>query len=116
MNRPTPAAGTPLSFLGVRLPPSVRLRVVAIVAGGTHRYDPADWRDALVVVERGQIELSCCDGSRLRFGRGAVLYLERLPLHQLYNPHRETLVLVAVSRQAGARTQCITAPPRTEPG
>jgi hypothetical protein len=46
-----------LSFLGRRLPPAFELRVVAVAPGGERPYDEDEWRDALVVVERGEIEL-----------------------------------------------------------
>jgi hypothetical protein len=52
-----------LSFLGRRLPPLFERRVV----------------------EHGQIELECLDGSRHCFGRGDVLWLDPLPLRALHN-------------------------------
>ena len=68
-------------------------------------YDDAEWRGALVVVEHGQIELECLDGSRHCFGRGDVLWLDPLPLRALHNRGHTSAVLVAVSRQP-AKAEC----------
>lgn len=94
-----------LSFLDARLPPAFELRVISIPSGGWRIFDEAEWRDALVVVERGAIELECLEGGRRRFGCGAVLCLVGLPLRALCNPAAEAAVLVAVSRRAPAITQ-----------
>ena len=78
--------------------PSFRLRFVAVAPGGTRPYDPAEWRDALVVVERGEIELETVrDGTR-RYVCGDVLWLSGLPLRALRTRGSEPAVLVAVSR------------------
>ncbi|MCW2882705.1 MAG: hypothetical protein JWQ95_6805 [Sphaerisporangium sp.] len=87
------------SFLGGRLPPSFELRTVVVAPGRARVYDEAEWRDAIVVVERGLIELCCTKGRRLEIGRGQVLWLHGLPVLALYNPGREPAVLAAVSRR-----------------
>jgi hypothetical protein len=92
-----------LSFLGKRLPPAFAMRVVALASGGECVYDHGDWRDAIVVVERGQIELESSEGSRLCFRRGDVLWLIGMRLRAIHNRGREPAVLVAVSRR-GERT------------
>ena len=89
-----------LSFLGRRLPPPFERRVVVLAPDHTWVYDAAEWRGAIVVVEHGQIELECLDGSRHCFGRGDVLWLDRLPLRALHNHGDTSAVLVAVSRRA----------------
>jgi hypothetical protein len=91
---------SPLSFLGRRLPPSLERRVVVLEPGHPWAYDAAEWQGAIVVVEHGQIELECLDGSRHCFGRGAVLWLDRLPLRALHSRGHTSAVLVAVSRRA----------------
>ena len=55
---------SPLSFLGRRLPPRFARRVVVLAPEHTCIYDDAEWRGAIVVVEHGQVELECLDGSR----------------------------------------------------
>ena len=87
-----------LSLLGRRLAPAFELRVIAVPPGGRRAFDEAEWRDSIVVVERGEIELECLGGSRGRFGRGDVLWLTGLPICALDNRGGEPAVLVAVSR------------------
>jgi len=91
---------SPLSFLGRRLSPLFERRAAVLAPGHTWVYDEAEWRGAIVVVEHGQIELECVDGSRHRFGRGDVLWLDGLPLRALHNRGRTSTMLVAVSRRA----------------
>jgi quercetin dioxygenase-like cupin family protein len=94
-------AGGPerLSFLGRRLPPAFEMRTLALAPGGRRAYDAAEWRDALVVIERGEIELECRGGQLTRFGTGDVLWLFGLPLRTLHNRGPETALVVAVSRR-----------------
>jgi quercetin dioxygenase-like cupin family protein len=75
------------------------VRVVQLPPGAERASHEAEWRDALVVVDRGEIELDCVGGSRRRFGSGAVLWLDGLPLRALRNPGAEPAVIVAVSRR-----------------
>jgi hypothetical protein len=91
--------GARLSFIDRPLPPSFDLRVVAIAPGHERAYDEAEWRGALVVVERGDIELECLAGGRLQCAAGAVLWLVGLPLRALHNAGPETALLAAVSRR-----------------
>jgi len=88
-----------LAFLERRLPPSFELRVVSVGPGRQRAYDEAEWRDALVLLERGEIELECLSGVRRRFECGDLLWLVGLPLRALHNRGREPAVLVAVSRR-----------------
>jgi quercetin dioxygenase-like cupin family protein len=71
---------------------------VPVAPGCERAYRAADWRDAIVVVERGEIVLEGLSGGRWRFRRGDVLWLCGLPLRALCNPGREPALLVAVSR------------------
>ncbi|MGH9244192.1 MAG: hypothetical protein ACRD29_07730 [Acidimicrobiales bacterium] len=93
----------PASFLGRRLPRRFVKRVVTVAPGQARAYDEADWRDAIVVVERGEIELVGVSGRRERFGCGAVLSMVGLPLRAIHNDGREPAVLVAVSRKRWPR-------------
>src|SRR5438067_8903185 len=80
------------------LPPSFRRMVTVLAPGGERLYDEADWRDALVVVRRGEIDLECLAGGRRTFREGDVLVLAGLSLRALHNRGTEPAVLVAVSR------------------
>jgi quercetin dioxygenase-like cupin family protein len=88
----------PLSFLGRRVPPAFRARVVTIGPGGALAYEAAAWADALVIVERGALELACADGGSVHLTGGDVLWLAGLPVLALRNPGHEPVVLTAVSR------------------
>jgi hypothetical protein len=90
------------SFVGRPLPPSLRRRVIVIEPGQARAYDDGEWRDAIVVVERGHVELAPHGDARRCFGRGDILVLAGLGLRSLHNPGREPTVLVAVSRRAAA--------------
>jgi quercetin dioxygenase-like cupin family protein len=83
-----------------RLPASFERREVTIAPGGTRPYDEAEWRDAIVVVEQGEIEVEGRCGTRRWFRRGDVLWLTGLPLRALHNHADVPAVLIAVSRRA----------------
>jgi glyoxylate utilization-related uncharacterized protein len=76
-----------------------KLRVVTVAPGRARDYAEAEWRDALVVVERGEIELETTGHTCWRFERGDVLWLSGLPLRALHNRGAEPARLVAVSRR-----------------
>jgi hypothetical protein len=77
---------------------SFERRTVTLDAGSSRPYDPAEWFDALVVVEQGEVDLECHAGGRARFKRGDVLWFTGLPLCALHNPGPDAAVLVAISR------------------
>jgi hypothetical protein len=83
----------------VRTDAGFEVRRVAVAPVGTRAYDAAEWGDALVVLERGQIELEGVGGGRRTFERGAVLWLVGLRLRALHNHGPEPAVMVAFTRQ-----------------
>jgi hypothetical protein len=82
-------------------PSGFELRTVTMEVGAARIYNEAEWRDALVVVARGEIELEAVSGDSRRFGRGSVLCLVGLSLRALRSRGPEPAVLVAVARQSG---------------
>jgi hypothetical protein len=82
-------------------PSGFELRTVTMEVGAARIYNEAEWRDALVVVARGEIELEAVSGDSRRFGRGSVLCLVGLALRALRSRGTEPAVLVAVSRRSG---------------
>lgn len=83
------------------------VRHVTIAGGRELAFDAAEWRDAIVVVERGSLEVESLHGDRRTFETGAVLCLDRLPLRRARNVGREPVLLFAVSlgrRPAGGTT------------
>jgi hypothetical protein len=87
-----------VSFLADAPPAAFRRRLVVVPPGGERAYIATEWRDALVVVERGEVELESLGGVRARFAAGAVLWLTGLPLRTLRCTSAEPAVLAAVSR------------------
>jgi hypothetical protein len=77
---------------------SFERRTVTVAAGSERPYDPAEWFDALVVVQQGEVDLECRSGARVRFTPGDILWLTGLPLCTLRNPGPDAAVLVAISR------------------
>jgi hypothetical protein len=92
--------GDRLSLIDRRLPSLFSLKETIMAPGEVRPYDDFEWCDALVVIERGAIELVSVHGSRRRLEEGAVLWLSGLPLRELHNPKSEPVVLVAVTRRA----------------
>jgi hypothetical protein len=89
----------PLTFLGRPVPPAFERREIPLAAGTARAYVEGEWRGALVVVERGEIELEWLGGGRWRVTRGDVLWLVGLRLRALHNPGAEPALLVAISRR-----------------
>jgi quercetin dioxygenase-like cupin family protein len=90
---------SPLPFADRRLSPRFERRAVVIAPGCARAYHEAEWRDAIVIVESGQIELELVGPGRPCFERGDVLWLDGLPLRALHNRGSEPAVLVAVARR-----------------
>jgi hypothetical protein len=80
-------------------PLGFEVRAVGVEPGGHRIYNAAEWNDALVAVVRGEVELECLSGTKVRFGRGDLLWLAGLPLRALHNRGPEPALLLAVSRR-----------------
>jgi hypothetical protein len=76
-------------------------RTVSFAPGCERRYARNEWADAIVVVQQGEIELVCLAGTCARFGAGAVLCFDSLPLRAVRNGGRGPALLIAVSRRPG---------------
>lgn len=73
------------------------IRRVVIPAGGELPYQPEDWWDSLVVVERGSIELESRHGVRRTFVAGEALWFHGLHIRVLRNRGPNETVLTAAS-------------------
>jgi hypothetical protein len=91
-----------VSFVGGRCPPSFLLRSLILQPRDTIDYQPPDWVDTLVVVERGELEIECRSGARARFREGAIVVFAGLTLRRLRNSSSRPLVLSALSRRRSA--------------
>jgi hypothetical protein len=85
-------------FAGL-LPPAFERHVWILPVGSTRPVGESTFRDALVEVEQGEIELRFGSGHRLRFGHGEVLWLHGLPRGVLLSRGPRPAVLVAVRRR-----------------
>jgi len=74
------------------------VKAVTIPPGDEREYDASEWCDAIVSVERGELELECLSGGRRRFGGGSLIWLCDLPLRSLRNTGPDAVLLIAVSR------------------
>jgi hypothetical protein len=57
-------------LLGGPLPRASQRRVVVVTPGAELPYDESEWHDAIVVLERGDIELACTEGRPLDISPG----------------------------------------------
>ena len=94
-------------------PPGFEVRAVAVDPGGHRIYNEREWRDAIVVVASGEVELESVNGDRQCFGCGDTLWLCRLPLRALHNRGTESVVLVAVSRRETSGDDEFSTAPRS---
>ncbi|MDT7579585.1 MAG: hypothetical protein QOK35_849 [Pseudonocardiales bacterium] len=74
-------------------------RTVVLDPGVSRPSHDAEWRDAIVMVECGDVELECAAGGRRRFTAGAVLWLTGIDIRVLHNVGVGPVVLVAMSRR-----------------
>ena len=88
---PRRAAALPLGFGQRRL---------VIGHAAVHLYEAREWSEALVVVERGVLELEWSGGARLCFEPGDTLCLSGLGLRGLRGAGVGPTVLVVLCRQA----------------
>ncbi|MCU1429055.1 MAG: hypothetical protein JWL83_3055 [Actinomycetia bacterium] len=88
-----------VSFVDGHCPPAFERRVITVAPGQAHAYDDAEWRDAIVVVQRGDIELEGVSGRRYGIAPGDILWLADMPLRALHNVGTAPAVFIAVSRR-----------------
>jgi hypothetical protein len=85
-------------LLGGRLAPGFRRRVLVLKPGARRAYRPAEWQNAIVMVERGVIQLECRGQTPRGFGPGDLLCFEGLQLDTIRNHGLVPAVLIAVSK------------------
>jgi hypothetical protein len=87
----------PLVLTG-RLWPTFAARTVVLTPGSALPFAEADWSDALIVIESGELEIETINGLRRRFRAGEILWFAGLGLRVLRAGGAEPTVLKAVSR------------------
>jgi hypothetical protein len=90
------------SFLGRQVPDVFDVRRIVVDPGTARPFVEAEWRDTIVAIESGRLELECRSGASCRLERGDVFWLIGLPLRALHNRGLVPTVLVAVSRSAAS--------------
>jgi quercetin dioxygenase-like cupin family protein len=78
-------------------------RTVELAPASVLAYDATSWRDAIVFVTAGEIELECSSGERRRFREGDILCLASLPVRLLRNVGEAPARLLAIWRLAAHR-------------
>lgn len=101
-----------LSFLHGPLPERFRRLHVLLEPGVPRTYVAAEWRDALVVVERGRLDLECHLGGVRSFPEGTVLHLDGLALRALRCDGSDPTVLTAVLRRSTVDPRIVELPDR----
>lgn len=81
------------------LPPGIERVRLRLPPGTAYAGRESDWRGALVLVERGALEVECRGGERRTFDAGSLLALDWLALTTLHNAGVDELVLLAVRRR-----------------
>jgi len=79
------------------------LREIALAPGVTRPYRRREWRDALVMIRTGQIDLEDATGAVAHFGAGDILCLAAARLRALRNPGPQPAVVLAISRRRSRR-------------
>ncbi len=79
-------------------PAGFAVRRVCVLPGTARAYQAEDWRDSLVLVATGELELVGVCGSTHTCRAGDLIYLDGLPLCLLRNRGSATTLLVALSR------------------
>ncbi|MET0863184.1 MAG: hypothetical protein ABWZ98_02505 [Nakamurella sp.] len=87
----------PLVLTG-RLWPTFASRTVVLNPGSALPFAEADWSDALVVIESGELEVETVSGLLRQFRAGEILWFAGLGLRVLRCCGTEPTVLKAVSR------------------
>ena len=89
------------TFLGKPVPDAFDVRRIVLAPGEERAYEEAEWRDAIVAVQRGAVDLVTGRGVCASFERGDILCLSGLAVRALHNRGTEPAVLLAVSRPCG---------------
>jgi hypothetical protein len=83
-----------------RLPTGFERWNVTLAPGERRTTTAAEWAGALVLVQRGSLEVGCIAGGTATFKAGDMLCLGWLPLRWLRNPGDQPARLVAIRRAA----------------
>jgi hypothetical protein len=88
------------SIFAGRLPASFERRRVVLPPGASRPYVDEEWRDALVTIDSGDLEIECMRGGRRTFAAGDILWFSDLGLKTMHNRGLIPTVLVSITRRA----------------
>ena len=77
---------------------TAQARVAVLPAGEPEPYDEELWRDSLVLVQSGQLRMTCLTGAHAVFGAGSVVHLRGLSLSTIGADGDADAVLLVISR------------------
>ena len=78
-------------------------RTIELAAASAFAYVEPNWRDAIVFVACGEVEVECASGERARFREGDILCLVSLHVRLLRNTGTAPAHLLAISRLGAHR-------------
>lgn len=84
---------------GATLPPAFERWELVLEPGAERPTDASEWAGALVLVERGCVEVDCRAGGHRSFHAGDLLALGWLPVRTLRNRGSEAVELLAIRRR-----------------
>jgi hypothetical protein len=87
-----------LELLARSLPGGFEIRLLVLEPGCEVAFEEAFWRDTLVEVECGEVELQFRDDRRLCAHAGDVLWLAGLGVERLSNPSGSPAALTGLAR------------------
>lgn len=79
-------------------PGAFTVHAVCVPPGATRAYRKEDWRDSLVLVVAGDIDLVGLSGTTHTCRAGDLIWLDGLPLRLLRNSGSAAVLLVAFAR------------------
>jgi Bacteriocin-protection, YdeI or OmpD-Associated/Domain of unknown function (DUF1905) len=109
-------AGTRATLSRAELPPQFERWRLRLQPGVRRPTSGAEWAGAIVLVERGDLDVECAAGGMEHFRTGDLLALGWLPLRTLHNRGTVPVELVAVRRRGPRRTAPFLYVTRPDPG
>jgi hypothetical protein len=96
----------PSDVLDRELPTGFARSVIRLAPGTSLSCSEPLWRDALLVLGQGEVEIRTPDGSAGRFSTGAVMTVADVPLSVVHAVGREPAVLTAIRRCDRVTSDC----------
>jgi len=95
----------PLDLLGTCRSGRIEVSIRILDAGTETAYHPDDWKDSIVEIEAGAVEIETRDGQAVAFQAGDVFWLAGLPVRALHNRGDIPAVLVTATRRRAPITK-----------